>query len=202
MDLPFGGETLVAGNHKFDEKHAQFLHSKERERILPRERVFEFIESLMSLEGKVVADLGAGTGYFTLSLLEKVGKKGKVIAIDINQKMLDILKRRAKGMENLEIVLSKEDSIPVGTAGIDFAFCGDLLHELDGDATLRELHRILKPGALLVAVDWEKGKGGVGPSDKTRLAKKQAKALCENAGFKYIAQFNPGKHHYGVAFKS
>ncbi len=187
--------------HKFDDRHAHFLESKEREKILPREKVVDFIDSLFSLEGRIVADVGAGTGYFTFPLLRKAGKKGKVFAIDINEKLLAALESKASGIDNLEVVLSSEDHIPLDSESVDFAFCGDLLHELDGDATLRELYRILKPQGLFVAVDWEKGKSGMGPPDKIRMTRAEAKEFCEKAGFTFSGTFEPGKHHYGVVFR-
>jgi len=191
----------MAGSHKFSEIHMKFLDSKERERILPKKDIIEFIDSTYSLNGRVVADVGAGTGYFTFPLAEKVKTNGKVIAIDINEKMLSVLKKRATGFQNIEVLLSREDHIPVENESVDLVFCADLLHELDGDATLREIYRILKPDCFFVAVDWEKGKGGMGPSDHTRLTRDNAIELCTGVGFSLVKSFTPGQHHYGLIFR-
>ncbi len=188
-------------SHKFDERHVEFLHSKERRKILPREKVLDFVDSLFPLVGKTVADIGAGTGYFTIPLLERVGKEGQVIAIDINKKLLSFLEEKVANADNVKIVVSKENHIPVENETIDVAFCADLFHELDGNSTLKEVYRILKSEGLFVAVDWEKGKGGVGPSDRSRLSRGQARAFCESAGLIFERTFDPGKHHYGLVFK-
>ncbi len=187
--------------HKFDEKHAKFLDSEEREKILPRHKIIDFVASLLPLDGKVVADVGAGTGYFAIPLLDQVGSEGTVIAVDINDKLLSLLKEKAPPKPSLEIVLSEEDSIPIADETVDLAFCADLLHELDGDTTLREIRRILKPGCYLVVIDWEKGKDGWGPPDHVRLTRENALLLCERVGFTPVVSFEPGEHHYGLVFQ-
>ena len=105
--------------------------------------------------GMTVMDIGCGMGFFSLGMAKMVGEEGKVISLDLQDKMLRIMMSRArkKGLsDRIESRLVKEDPIPVQDL-VDFALCFWMVHELpDQGLFFRELGRALKPGAhVLIA---------------------------------------------------
>lgn len=102
--------------------------------------------------GMTVLDLGCGTGYFTIELLKMVGKEGKVIAVDLQEGMLDILKQKLKNyssIRNLEIKKCQEINIAI-TEKVDFILAFYTLHEMKYfDDIILELKTILKPKAKI-----------------------------------------------------
>ncbi len=109
-------------------------------------------------EGQTVLDLGCGPGYFTLPMAKMVEDSGRVIAVDLQQEMLDHLLRRAKeqGLDS-RIRLHKAESEKIGlneAALAEFALAFYMVHEVpDPEAFLREVHGLLKPGGELFVVE-------------------------------------------------
>jgi ubiquinone/menaquinone biosynthesis C-methylase UbiE len=104
-------------------------------------------------EGMVVMDIGCGMGYFTLGLAEIVGDSGQVIAVDLQQKMLDIMLKRAtrKGLNN-RIIPHRSSSNSIGVeTHVDFVLAFWMIHEVpDPDEFFRQIVPILKPSAKLL----------------------------------------------------
>jgi ubiquinone/menaquinone biosynthesis C-methylase UbiE len=106
-----------------------------------------------------VLDVGSAMGFFSLPLAEMVGPGGKVVCVDVQPKMLQVLRRRAAAaglMERIETHVSTADSI--GLQGrdetFDFALAFTMLHEVGNQANfLREIYRLLKPGAPLLLTE-------------------------------------------------
>lgn len=106
-------------------------------------------------EGMTVLDIGCGPGFFTLDMAHMVGPSGQVVAVDLQDGMLDRLRSKMQGTEleqRISIHQCVKDRIGI-TEKVDFALCFYLLHEItDQKAFFTELHSILKSGgqALLV----------------------------------------------------
>ncbi len=109
--------------------------------------------------GMTVLDVGSAMGFFSLPLAEMVGPGGKVVCIDVQPKMLQVLRRRAAEVglaERIETHVSSEDSIGLqGRDGsFDFALAFTMLHEVGNQAGfLREIYQMLKPGAALLLTE-------------------------------------------------
>lgn len=107
-------------------------------------------------EGMTVLEVGPGMGYFTLTLARLVGASGKVICVDVQEKMLRALQRRAKraGVENrIETILADEDSLRIEAfAGkVDFALAFAVVHEVpDQPRLFEQIWQSLKPKATLL----------------------------------------------------
>lgn len=103
--------------------------------------------------GMTVMDIGCGMGYFTLGLAELVGEAGKVIAVDLQQEMLDIMSKRAtkKGLAHRIVPhLAESGSINYSTP-VDFILAFWMIHEVPDPANFfGEVTKILKPGAKLL----------------------------------------------------
>jgi SAM-dependent methyltransferase len=109
--------------------------------------------------GEVVADLGAGSGYFTFLLAAKIGKSGKVLAVDIQDEMLDALQRRAaaQGVTNVEEVKGSETDPHLPAGGVDVVLMVDVYHELAYPyEVMTNVREALKPGGQAVFVEYRK----------------------------------------------
>lgn len=180
--------------HKFDVSRVAILEDEGRKEFLPAEKI---LEKIGAREGVKLADIGCGTGYFSIPASKLVGG-GEVYAIDMQAEMLELLRKKAKNKKNIVIVKSTEDAIPLRDEVVDIAFMGDVLHELEGAGTLREAYRILKRGGILAAVDWRKEEMEAGPPVEERLSLEAAKMKVENAGFTMLESFDVPPYHHGI----
>lgn len=109
--------------------------------------------------GQTIADVGAGTGLFTRLFSDAVGKQGRVIAVDISQKFLDLIQAnsRERSQSNVETVLAAADSVRLPADSIDLAFICDTYHHFEfPQKTMASLHRALKPGGRVVLIDFHR----------------------------------------------
>jgi precorrin-6B methylase 2 len=133
---------------------AGWLDRPERERD---EQPAKLMKALDLKPGDVVADVGAGSGYFTFRLAEAVGPKGKVLAVDIQPEMLDIIRRKmkARGVSNVEPVLGAEADPKLPAGGVDLILLVDVYHEFSFPYEMTvEMVKALKPGGRLVFVEY------------------------------------------------
>jgi ubiquinone/menaquinone biosynthesis C-methylase UbiE len=133
---------------------AGWLDRPEREK---EEAPTKLMEVLNIQPGDAVADVGAGSGYFTFRLSERVGPKGKVYANDIQQEMLDIIGKRMKDkdVKNIELVLGTESDPKLPAGAVDLILLVDVYHEFEYPYEMTEaMVRALKPGGRLVFVEY------------------------------------------------
>ena len=135
---------------------APWLERPEREE---EERLSELVKQLRLKSGMVVADVGAGSGVLSLMMAHEVGETGKVLAIDIQQEMLDLLGDKVMNnkIKNVELVLGTEKSPKLKEASIDLALMVDVYHEFEYpyEMTL-ELAKALKPGGRIAFVEYRR----------------------------------------------
>jgi ubiquinone/menaquinone biosynthesis C-methylase UbiE len=107
-------------------------------------------------KGMTVLEIGPGMGYFSLALAELVGEQGKVICVDIQEKMLARLRKRAQkaGLLNrIATILASQESLLVQDfeGKVDFTLAFAVVHEVPDQARVfGEMHRSMKPGGLLL----------------------------------------------------
>jgi ubiquinone/menaquinone biosynthesis C-methylase UbiE len=117
----------------------------------------KLLKALAIKPGMVVADIGAGSGYYTFPLAGLVGSKGKVLAVDIQPEMLDILRTRAKArrIRNVELVLGTETDPKLPAESVDLILLVDVYHEFSHPWEMtRAMVRALKPGGKIVFVEF------------------------------------------------
>ena len=120
------------------------------------QRPSEILHALAAHEGATVADLGCGSGYFTLKLSSMVGNRGRVLAVDIRRESLIFLWIRALALpaHNVSIILGQPDDTKLGTSHLDAALISNTYHELTNPtAILNQTFRSLRRGGRLVVVD-------------------------------------------------
>ncbi len=181
---------------KFDPANTGTLEDENRKEILDVEKI---LESLGSFMGKSVADVGCGSGHFSIPISKRIGPDGNVYAIDLEAAMLEKLKENIVAQSGIHPVQSEEESIPgVEDSSVDTCFMVNVLHELEGNQTLREAYRILRPGGHLVLIDWKKVKMDFGPPFTVRISEREAKRRCGDVGFKCESTFLAGQYNYGL----
>ena len=117
------------------------------------------IESLSLKPGMVVADIGAGSGVIAVRLSKAIGPGGTVLAVDIQQEMLDALAVKCKQLDidNIEPVLGKRKSPQLNPNTVDLAIMVDVYHEFDFPfEMLSEIAKALKPGGRVAFVEYRK----------------------------------------------
>jgi ubiquinone/menaquinone biosynthesis C-methylase UbiE len=148
--------TLVAAQQRDPKQYQQTLERAERVAGLQVERV---VSTLALRENQRVADLGAGSGVFTLPLARAVGAKGKVYAIDIDAGLLAIIndKSKAAGLGQVQTVVAGETD-PRLPEPVDLIFICDAMHHLPKQAEyVKQFKALLRPGGRVAVIDFSTG---------------------------------------------
>jgi len=146
----------------------------------------EVIKLLELREGQVIADIGAGSGYFTLRLARAIGDKGRVMALDVNEGMVAHLRQRLaqEQLKNVTVMQVPAHDPLLIDQSLDVAFICDTYHHLeDREVYLRKIRKALKPNGRLVLIDFYKREGiPVGPPMSMRLSEETVRKELQNAG--------------------
>jgi ubiquinone/menaquinone biosynthesis C-methylase UbiE len=135
------------------------------------QRVPDVVAALAIGEGSRVADVGAGSGYFTEHLAAVVGDSGRVFAVDISERALSQLRRLAenRGLDNVEVVGGEVDDPRLPEGSLDAILVVDAYHEMsEYKAMLAGMYRALEPGGRLVIIDMR-------PADSTDSRRQQTR---------------------------
>jgi len=144
------------------------------------------IQALKIQPGQVVADIGAGSGYYTVRLAQAVGPTGKVFATDIQPGMLDLLVRnvaKAK-LGNVVPTLGTPDDPKLPPGSLDLALMVDVYHELAApQAFIRKLRAALKPNGRLVLLEFRKEDPRVPIRPEHKMSVAEVRQELEPEGF-------------------
>jgi ubiquinone/menaquinone biosynthesis C-methylase UbiE len=177
-------------------ENVDFFNRPERD---AEERSDALVKALEIPEGASVADIGAGTGYFTWRLAQLVGPKGKVVAVDIQQTMLDLAAETVKqhGLANVDYVLGKATNPRLLPRSVDMVFIAYSYHEFSEPETIMEaIRRSLKPGGRLVIVEYAKESKLAPASSLHKMSFAEIRNEIEPMGFELerILDFLPMQH--------
>src|SRR5687767_12717971 len=141
--------------------------------------------------GQVVADVGAGPGFWTLPLARRVGRHGHVFALDPEPAALDVLRRRLvkAGLRNVTPVLNDDRAPMLPDGACDLAVIVNVYHHFAEPATfLRQVTRCLKRGGRLVNIDWADRDTPKGPPARRRIPPAVFLRHARRAGLEVVAE--------------
>ncbi|WP_044896528.1 class I SAM-dependent methyltransferase [Bacillus alveayuensis] len=170
----------MAGHRFNPEKAAMLLDPKRKELVDP----VVIISLLHIQEGDIIADFGAGNGFFTVPIANKT--KETVYAIDVQEQMLHYLKKQAQqeGVTNIEYVLGDVKNIPLKSKSIDKGLIAFVIHEVSNlDPAVEEMFRVIKPNGKLLILDWEAIESEMGPPVHERISSKKLNDYFRQKGF-------------------
>jgi protein-L-isoaspartate O-methyltransferase len=164
---------------------APWLERPERE---AEEAPTKAVAALALRPGQMVADIGAGSGYYTMLLSKAVGPRGRVYATDIQPEMLALIKKKVDGTgtSNVQLVLGTATESQLPDAAVDLALMVDVYHELAQPQTfLRSVKRALRPEGRLVLIEFRKESPWVPIRDEHKMTIGDARLELEAEGYRF-----------------
>ena len=181
---------------KFETESREIFHQREK-----------IVAAAGLKPGMTMADIGAGTGLFTLHFAQAVGADGKVYAVEIAKNFLEHIKARASkaSASNVQTILCTEKSVELPESSIDLAFICDVYHHFEfPSASLATLHKALKPGGTLVLIDFKRIPGETSDfiMGHVRAGQEVFEAEVVAAGFEKVDEVKDLlKENYFVKFR-
>ena len=165
----------------------------------------EVLRALKLLPGQVASDIGAGPGYFALRLARKVGVRGAIFAVDVETRILDVLRNRIEqaGVTNVAPILGLpgDPLLPLGAC--DLVLVVDTFHHFpNGVAYLRRLSRSLRKGGHLVNIDFHKRELPVGPPFEHKVSREDFLMQAQKAGLALVVEHTFLPYQYFLVFQS
>jgi SAM-dependent methyltransferase len=162
------------------------------------------VAALQLRPGMCVADLGAGTGYFSRYLAAAVGDTGTVFAVDTEPNLVAHLRQRAEHEHtpNVVPILGSADNPRLPAGGVDVVLIVDTFHHIDDRISyLQRLRRVLKPGGRVVVIDFKKQAIPVGPPPEHKLARGQIVDEFASAGYRLVGEPDILPYQYFLIFQ-
>jgi ubiquinone/menaquinone biosynthesis C-methylase UbiE len=180
---------------------ADWLERSEREQEEQPEKALDVIGIR---EGMAVADIGAGTGYFSFRLARRVGPRGKVYAVDIQPGMLSRLQRRASqdGVTNIQTVLGEPTDPKLPASSIDLGLMVDVYHEFsDPHAMLAGIAKALKPDGRLILLEYRKEDPSVPIREEHKMSVADVRRELESEGYLFEKVLDPLPRQHILIFR-
>lgn len=198
--IPSSAQSPHTHQHSFGDadKWAQIFDDPKRDAW---QKPHEVIQALALKPDAVIADIGAGTGYFSARLANMV-PKGRVYAVDTEPDMVKHLAERAKreGLKNLSAVTGKPDD-PKLPQKADLALLVDVYHHIENrDQYFRKLAGALKPGGRIAVIDFRMDSPD-GPPKDARIAPERVKAELKSAGYELVQDHAFLPNQYFLVFR-
>jgi ubiquinone/menaquinone biosynthesis C-methylase UbiE len=167
------------------------------------QRPERIMDALYIGEGSVVADLGAGGGWFTVRLASRVGPNGIVYAEDIQELMIRAIEGRVhgEGLRNVRVILGTASDARLPERAVDAVLIVDAYNEMEQPtALLRSVARALKPSGLIGIVDFKLDGGGPGPAIEERVHPERVIRDAEAAGLEFRRRETFLRYQYMLIF--
>jgi ubiquinone/menaquinone biosynthesis C-methylase UbiE len=181
---------------KFDPKKLEKLNNPERLKDIPPSYIWD---KLNIEHPEILVEIGAGTAFFSIAFL-RYAKASKIYACDVSEIMIGWIRENiVPNFFGIIPVKTEEYSIPLDDGMADVVFTINLHHELDNQTlTIREAHRILKPGGSVFIVDWKKEDMAEGPPLKIRCLPEEVGEQLADSGFQHVEIFAELPKHFVV----
>lgn len=188
------------GLHKDTAAYIKALEDPKRDAY---QKPHEVMTALALKPGEVIADIGAGSGYFTFRVAQHVGPTGRVFAVDINQEMIDHIKQRMRDLKvaNVSPILGRPND-PLLPEPVDRFLIVDVWHHIeDQPGFLAVMKKHLKPGGQVVMIDFHKRDLPVGPPAAMKIAREDLLKQMLANGFELAAEHTFLPYQYFLVFK-
>ena len=163
----------------------------------------EVLTALNLKPGEVIADIGAGSGYFTFRIAHHLGPKGKVYAVDVSPDMILHLNRRIRDLKttNVASVLADPDDPLLPDQSIDRFFICDVWHHVANPSKyLGMMKKMLKPGGEVIMIDFHKKELPFGPPMQMKIAREDLIKQMDINGFQLTKEHSFLPYQYFLVF--
>lgn len=163
----------------------------------------EVLSALNIKPGEIIADIGAGSGYFTFRLAHQVGDKGKIFAVDVSPDMILHLNRRIRELKvnNVISLLADPDDPLLPDRSVNRFFFSDSWHHIENQTQyLSLMKKMLKPGGEIVLIDFHKKELPVGPPLQMKIAREDLLKQMDSNGFRLIKEHTFLPYQYFLVF--
>jgi ubiquinone/menaquinone biosynthesis C-methylase UbiE len=187
--------------HKDTKAYIAMLEDPKRDAY---QKPHEVMQALALKPGETVADIGSGSGYFTLRFAAHVGDAGRVYAVDVDPAMVRHLNRRVRdaGLANVQTVLAEPDDPLLRDASVDRFVVVDTWHHIeDQPKYLALMKKMLKPGGQLAMIDFQKRELPVGPRLEMKIAREDLIRQLEQNGYRLAREHTFLPYQYFLVFE-
>jgi ubiquinone/menaquinone biosynthesis C-methylase UbiE len=191
LSVPVVATTQERGRRLFPPEELGVLEGPDRDAWQKPDLI---MDALGIGEGSVVADLGAGGGWFTVRLARRVGPNGTVFAQDVQSQMLEAIKRRVgrEGLSNVKYVQGNNVDPRLPAGRLDAVLIVDSYHEVASPIELlRNVSASLKPTGRIGIVEFTLEGGGPGPPLNQRKSQEGVIAEARQAGLRLVNRVKP-----------
>ena len=176
----------------------------ERESRAHEERPELLLRELALAPGMTVADIGAGTGYYTWQLAKQLGPGGRVYAVDVQPEMIRMLDSQMakRGVRNVVSVLGSETSVKLPPSSVDLAIMVDVYHELAYPSeVLDSIVDALKPGGRVVFVEYRAEDPSVAIKPLHKMSERQVRREATAHGLKWERSIQSLPIQHAIVFR-
>ena len=163
----------------------------------------EVLTALNLKPGEVIADIGAGSGYFTFPIAHHLGPEGKVYAVDVSSDMILHLNRRIRDLKttNVVSVLADPDDPLLPEQSVNRFFICDVWHHVESPSKyLGMIKKMLKPGGQVIMIDFHKKELPFGPPMAMKIAREDLVKQMESNGFRLANEHSFLPYQYFLVF--
>lgn len=201
-------ESLINDNFRDEnlnvDQYVENFEGESREVFSLRHKIADYMDLK---PGMAIADIGAGTGFYSRLFAERVGDTGKVYAVDISQRFLEYIASTAEatGTSQITTVLGEDRSPNLAPGSVDAVFICDTYHHFEYPFDmLGEIHEALRPGGHLFVIDFKRIPG-VTPEwmlNHVRAGQEEFQSEIESSGFEFIEEASVGlQENYMLRFQ-
>jgi len=199
---PAAGQAPGEHAHRLHADPAAYIKALEDPARDAYQKPHEVIEALALKPGEVIADIGAGSGYFTLRIARHVEPGGHVYGVDVSPDMIRHLNQRIRdgGVRNVSTILATPDD-PLLPQPVDRFVIVDVWHHVENQtAYLALMKKLLKPGGQIVMIDFQKRDLPVGPPAAMKIAREDLIAQMTAQGFRLTREHTFLPYQYFLVF--
>ena len=189
--------------HQLHNNSKAYMNALEDPKRDQYQKPHEVLTALKINPGEVIADIGAGTGYFTFRLAHFVADKGRVYAVDVSPDMIRHINRRIRDTKatNVVSILAEPDDPLLPERSVNHIFICDVWHHVENQTKyLSLMKKLLKPGGEIVMIDFHKKELPFGPPMQMKIAREDLIKQMEGNGFRLTQEHKFLPYQYFLVF--